>query len=115
MPEDELGRDEADTEDGTPVDRSAEELAPAEVARRLQLLNSGTVEIEGRMPWSSNATFLVTNQAAPTPRYTPFLCARSPGPAPGPLASSLSRPCAKPALPYKDQSSPSFQSALTAT
>jgi uncharacterized repeat protein (TIGR03843 family) len=29
-------------------------------SRQLQLLSCGEIEVEGRMPWSSNATFLVT-------------------------------------------------------
>ena len=29
-------------------------------AARLELLAAGEIEVEGRMPWSSNATFLVT-------------------------------------------------------
>jgi hypothetical protein len=36
---------------------SSDERSPSELAG---LLSSGTVEIEGRMPWSSNGTYLVT-------------------------------------------------------
>ena len=41
---------------GEPGDRGAE---PTGRAAWLELLASGEVEVEGRMPWSSNATFLV--------------------------------------------------------
>jgi uncharacterized repeat protein (TIGR03843 family) len=37
----------------------AEPPVPDERSRRLNLLTCGDIEIEGRMPWSSNATFLV--------------------------------------------------------
>ncbi len=54
MPENELGHssrsDQASS--GDDAQRLADEL-------RLQLLYSGDIDIEGRMPWSSNATFLV--------------------------------------------------------
>lgn len=36
----------------------ADELTPR--SRQLQLLSCGQIDVEGRMPWSSNATFLVT-------------------------------------------------------
>ena len=36
---------------------SADELTDR--ARQLHILTCGEMEIEGRMPWSSNATFLV--------------------------------------------------------
>ena len=54
MPEDEL------TSGDTPA-ASADTPGNAELENelRLQLLYSGEVDIEGRMPWSSNATFLV--------------------------------------------------------
>lgn len=37
----------------------ADELRPVTAAEVLELLTCATVEIEGRMPWSSNATYLV--------------------------------------------------------
>ena len=35
-------------------------MPPDELTGALSLLMEGAVEIEGRMPWSSNGTFLVT-------------------------------------------------------
>lgn len=54
MPENELTPTQVDNEADIQLD------AQLENELRLQLLYSGDVEIEGRMPWSSNATFLVT-------------------------------------------------------
>jgi uncharacterized repeat protein (TIGR03843 family) len=39
---------------------SADELSTPDIADPLAFLASGEIEVEGRMPWSSNATFLVT-------------------------------------------------------
>jgi uncharacterized repeat protein (TIGR03843 family) len=47
----------AGLQDGTPVTE--------EVGRILSVLSTGDIELKGRIPWSSNATFLVSVRAAP--------------------------------------------------
>lgn len=47
-----------------PEDERPPAAADLSAEERLELLAHGEVEVEGRMPWSSNATFLVTIEAA---------------------------------------------------
>ncbi|HUJ67162.1 MAG TPA: hypothetical protein VLX59_16575, partial [Acidimicrobiales bacterium] len=54
--------------------------SPSSVA--LSVLSSGSVEVQGRMPWSSNGTYLVTVTALDTP---PMVAVYKPGRAERPL------------------------------
>jgi uncharacterized repeat protein (TIGR03843 family) len=56
---DQFDEDEDDDEAGSEVEHPFRDRPPIPTARALALLAEGEIEIIGRMPWSSNATFLV--------------------------------------------------------